>query len=267
MVIIGYICAMLIGIALGALGSGGSIMTVPIMVYLMAVNPIAATGYSLFVVGMTSAIGGIKYIRRKLVDVKTATIFALPSLLSVFLTRNFIMPALPNPIISMTSFTLSKEMFIMVLFAVLMIAVSVSMIRQSNYPEPEERDFYHYNYPMLIYIGFLTGFITGIVGVGGGFIIIPALVFFAKIPVRMCVGTSLLIIAANSFIGFIGETLAKHESIDYKFLIIFSVFSVTGIFIGFSLASKVTSNQLKKMFGWFVLVMGIAVFVKEIFFR
>jgi uncharacterized membrane protein YfcA len=155
----------------------------------------------------------------------------------------------------------------MLFFAILMIAVSVSMIRQSNYPEAEEREFHKYNYPWLIYIGFLTGFLTGIVGVGGGFIIIPALVFFAKIPVKMSVGTSLLIIACNSFIGFTGETLSKDTTIDYRFLFMFAAFSITGIFIGFRAATKITSGQLKKLFGWFVLVMGLCIFVHEVFFK
>ncbi|MBK5286148.1 MAG: sulfite exporter TauE/SafE family protein [Bacteroidia bacterium] len=265
MEIIGYICATLVGLSLGILGSGGSILTVPIMVYLFNVNPVDATGYSLFVVGISSAIGGIKYIRKKLVDMKTAFIFAVPSIVSVFLTRTFVMPAIPNPVFSVSSFILSKEIFIMVLFAILMVIVSFNMIRNEKYKAPERKELAHINYVWLVTIGFVSGILTGIVGVGGGFIIIPALVLLAKIPVRMSVGTSLLIIAFNCLSGFAGELLERQDVMDYKFLLIFSALAVGGIFMGFSIALKKSPTQIKKLFGWFVLVMGICIFIKEIF--
>ena len=267
MEIIGYVCAMFVGISLGILGSGGSILTVPIMVYLLHVNVVDATGYSLFVVGITSAIGSAAYIRKKLVDIKTAAIFAVPSIVSVFLARQFLMPAIPNPVIATSSFILSKELLIMSLFALLMMVVAYNMIRKADYKEPDEKEFQNLNYPGLISIGFISGILTGVLGVGGGFIIIPALVLFAKIPIRMSVGTSLLIIAFNSLSGFAGEVIEKHDIMDYKFLFMFALLSVAGIFIGFRLTLRLYPAQLKKMFGWFVLVMGICIFIKEVFLR
>ena len=266
MEILGYICATLVGISLGVLGSGGSILTVPIMVYLMDVNPVDATGYSLFVVGASSAIGGIKYVRKNLVDLKTAVIFAVPSILCVFLTRKFLMPAIPNPVFSFSTFILSKELFIMLFFALLMMAVAYNMIRNGNYKQPEEKEFQNMNYLWLVCIGFVSGILTGIVGVGGGFIIIPALVLLAKVPVKMSVGTSLLIISFNSLSGFMGEVLERNEKIDYKFLLTFSALAIAGIFIGFRIALKKSPVEIKKMFGWFVLVMGICIFISEVFF-
>jgi uncharacterized protein len=266
MEVIGYICATLVGISLGILGSGGSILTVPIMVYLMNVNPVDATGLSLFVVGITSATGGITYVRRKLVDLKTAAIFAVPSIVCVFLTRKFLMPAIPNPVFCSSSFTLSKEFLILILFALLMMVVAYNMIRKADYKEPDITEIQQYNYPWLIIIGLVSGILTGLLGVGGGFIIIPALVLYAKIPVRMSVGTSLLIIAFNSLGGFAEEVMGKHAAIDYKFLFLFSLLSVAGIFIGFLISLKLNPAQLKKIFGWFILVMGICVFIKEVFF-
>lgn len=263
MELVAYICSMLVGISLGTLGSGGSILTVPIMVYMMGVNPVDATGYSLFVVGVTSTVGAATYVKNNLVNVKAALVFAIPSIVSVFLTRKFIMPSIPNPIISTSSYTISKELFIMFLFAFLMILVAFNMIKESRYKNPSEKDFEHFNYPWLVIIGFVSGFLTGLVGVGGGFIIIPALVLFAKIPIRMSVGTSLIIIAANSFMGFAGEVMQRYESINYKFLMEFVLFSVTGIFIGFRIASRIPAAQLKKAFGWFVLVMGIYIIIRE----
>jgi uncharacterized membrane protein YfcA len=263
--IIGYICAILVGVSLGILGSGGSILTVPIMVYFLHVNAVEATGYSLFVVGITSAIGCATYIRRKLVDLKTAGIFAAPSIVCVFLTRKYLMPAIPNPVFVTSSWVLSKELFIMILFALLMIAVAMKMIRKANYPEHTEKEIGGVNYMWLIAIGAVSGILTGILGVGGGFIIIPALVLLAGISVRMSVGTSLLIIAFNSLVGFLGEVMERHEMIDYNFLFTFTVLSVAGIFIGFRAALKRTPAQIKRMFGWFVLVMGVCIFVKEVF--
>ncbi len=267
MEIIGYICATLIGISLGILGSGGSILTVPIMVYLMNINPVDATGLSLFVVGITSATGGITYWQKKLVDMKTALIFATPSIISVFLTRKYLMPLIPDPVFSTPSFILTKELFILVLFSILMVVVGYNMIRKAKFKEPEIEKFHDFNYPGLIGIGLVSGILTGILGVGGGFIIIPALVLFAKIPVRMSVGTSLLIIAVNSFGGFAQEVISRHAQIDYRFLFLFAIFSVAGIFIGLRISLKLQPAMLKKIFGWFIIFMGLGIFIKEIFFR
>ncbi len=267
MEIIGFVCAMLVGLSLGILGSGGSILTVPIMVYLLHVNPIDATGYSLFVVGITSAIGCTMNIRKKLVDIKTAAFFALPSIVCVFLTRKFLMPAIPNPVYVSSSFSFSKEFLIMILFALLMMLVAYNMIRKASFREADEKELKTLNIIWLICIGFVSGTLTGILGVGGGFIIIPALVLLVNIPIRMSVGTSLLIIAFNSISGFVGEVIERHEVMDYKFLFTFALFSVIGIFIGFRLALKLYPVQLKKMFGWFILVMGIFIFIEEVFLK
>ena len=263
---IGFIAAMLIGISLGLLGSGGSILTVPIMVYLMNINPVDATGYSLFVVGVTSATGGATYIRRRLVDFRTALIFAIPSIVSVFLTRKYLLSAVPETIISSPSFTLTKDVLILLVFAVLMVVVAIRMISESKRSEAEKEFARQSHYLLLIATGFVSGILTGILGVGGGFIIIPALVLFAKVPIRESVGTSLLIIAFNCLSGFTEEVLEKHAHLNYGFLLLFSVLSLAGIFIGFRISVKIHANQIKKTFGWFILVMGIAVFIKEVFF-
>ncbi len=266
MLIVGYLCATIVGISLGLLGSGGSILTVPIMVYLMNIPPVEATSYSLFVVAVTSATGGITYVRKKLVDLRTAIIFAVPSILSVFLTRKILIPLLPDPVLTFNDFIISKNLFIMILFAVLMIIVAYNMIRPSVYKEPDIQFVKKIHYPKLIFIGLVTGMLTGFLGVGGGFLIIPALVLYAKVPVRMSVGTSLLIIAFNSLGGFAEELIINYPVVNYGFLMKFSALSVAGIFIGFQLSLKLKPDQLKKLFGWFILVMGIGVFIKEVFF-
>jgi uncharacterized protein len=265
MEIIGYICAALVGVSLGVLGSGGSILTVPIMVYLMNINPLEATGYSLFVVGITSAVGGAAYVQRKLVNFKMVVVFAIPSVISVFLMRRYLVPAIPEIIILNSKMLISKELLILILFAILMIVVAYNMIRNASYKEPAETELQQYNYTRLIIIGFTSGILTGILGVGGGFIIIPALVLYAGVSVRMSVGTSLLIIAFNSLSGFAEEVLEKHAIMNYYFLLLFTALAVAGIFIGFRLSLNMNAAQLKRLFGWFVLVMGTAIFIKEVF--
>jgi uncharacterized membrane protein YfcA len=265
---IGYICALAVGISLGALGMGGSILTIPVMVYFFGIDPVTATGYSLFIVGITSAAGGARYIRHRLVDGRTAVLFSLPSIVAVFLTRTLLMPALPDVLISTPSFRLSKNTFILLLFALLMVVIAYHMIR-SSHPEEEKQaaGAGWSRHLWLALLGLLTGLLTGLLGAGGGFIIIPALVLLAKVPVRMSVGTSLLIIAVNSFIGFGGEMLVNHEKLDAGFLLLFSTISVAGIFIGFRWASRLASHRLKSLFGWFVLATGLIIFIREFFFN
>jgi uncharacterized protein len=258
--ILGYIGALLIGIVLGLIGGGGSILTVPIMVYALSLNPVIATAYSLFVVGATSLIGAFKNMMKGMVDFKTAIIFAIPAFIAVYLTRAFLIPAIPEELFRVGDFTVTKDLAIMLFFAIIMLLASVSMIRNKR-KETDEETKVTYNYPLIIVEGLVVGAITGIVGAGGGFLIIPALVLLAKLPMKKAVATSLLIIAIKSLIGFIGDVQAYH--IDWQFLLIFTGISIVGIFIGIWLNKFIDGKKLKKGFGWFVLVMGIYIIYKE----
>lgn len=259
--ILGFISAIIIGLTLGLIGSGGSILTVPALVYLLGIAPVPATAYSLFVVGLTSLIGSLTYMKKDLVSYKTALLFSIPSFVAVFFTRKFLMPWIPDDITLTGYISFSKDIFVMILFAVLMILASVSMIK-NNKPEPDGKEI-SYNYPLIMLEGFIIGILTGLVGAGGGFLIIPALVLLAKLPMKIAVGTSLLIIAVKSLIGFLGD-LGGHQVIDWSLLMGFSVFAVAGIFIGAYLSKFISSAKLKPAFGWFVLVMGIYIIGKEI---
>lgn len=261
----GYFASILIGVALGLIGGGGSILTVPVLVYLFAVEPVVATAYSLFIVGLTSAVGSVGYFKKGLVNIKTAVVFGIPSIVAVFTTRALIVPKIPNEIFSLGDFILTKDLFLMLLFAVIMIIASYSMIKKEKKmpcDQPEEQKF---NYPIILIEGALVGVITGLVGAGGGFLIIPALVILSKLPMKEAVGTSLVIIAAKSLIGFFGE--GGEKSIDWQFLVTISVFAIVGIFIGTVLSKKIDGNKLKPAFGWFVLVMGIYIITKELFMK
>lgn len=260
--ILGYVSALLIGLSLGLTGSGGSILTVPILVYLMRLNPVISMAYSLFVVGTTSLVGSYKFYQKDLVSFRTALIFGVPSLVTVFLTRRFLVPAIPEHIMSLGGFDITKGLLLMILFAVLMVFASLSMIKKKKYQVSEEEEADHTpNVPALLMQGVTVGLISGMVGAGGGFLIIPALVLFSKLDMRMAVGTSLLIIAANSLFGFVGDIF--NYNIDWSFLLIFSSLSVAGILIGSALSHRIHGDKLKTGFGWFVLIMGIYIILKE----
>jgi hypothetical protein len=261
-VIIGFAAAILIGISLGLIGGGGSILTVPVLVYILGVDPVLATAYSLFVVGSTSLVGAGTYMKKGLVNYKTALVFAIPSFIAVFLTRKFLVPALPDPLFSVGDAIITKNIGIMVFFALIMLAASYSMITAKKCVDCDENEPVVFNFPMIALEGSVVGVITGIVGAGGGFLIIPALVLLAKLPMKMAVGTSLLIIAAKSLIGFLGDL--SSQTIDWQMLLIFTSLSIVGIFIGSALSKKINEKILKTGFGWFVLVMGIYIITKEL---
>lgn len=266
MTIIGYLLAALVGVSLGLIGGGGSILTVPILVYIMGVNPVLATSYSLFIVGTTSLVGAINNYRKGLVNINTALLFGVSSISTVFVTRKVIMPEIPSVIISTEKFQLTQAMAIMILFAVLMLFAAIAMIREKNNDYNTADNASQKNTPVarLLLYGVLIGLATGFLGAGGGFLLIPALVLLLKMPMKKAVGTSLLIIALNSLIGFTGDI--GHFNIDWKFLSFITLIAVAGIFIGGFLAKKIEGEKLKKAFGWFVLVMGIYILIKEIFF-
>lgn len=260
--IIGFAAAIIIGVSLGLIGGGGSILTVPVLVYILDVDPVLATAYSLFVVGSTSLVGAGTFMKKGLVNYKTAIVFAIPSFIAVFLTRKFLVPWLPDPLFTLGETVITKNVGIMVFFALIMLAASISMITGKKCKDCDENEELKFNYPVIALEGSVVGVITGIVGAGGGFLIIPALVLLARLPMKMAVGTSLLIIAAKSLIGFLGDI--STQTIDWKMLLIFTGLSIIGIFIGSALSKKINEKILKTGFGWFVLVMGIYIIGKEL---
>jgi uncharacterized membrane protein YfcA len=262
--ILGYIGALFIGITLGLIGGGGSILTVPILVYLLNVEPVPATAYSLFIVGLTALIGSFTFMRKKEISYITAVVFSIPAFIAVFLTRKFLVPAIPEVIFTLGTFSFTKNLFVMILFAVLMVVSSVSMIKNKK-PDAEAGEI-QFNYPMILLEGFGVGVLTGLVGAGGGFLIIPALVLLAKLPMKTAVGTSLLIIAVKSLIGFIGD-VGTNLTVDWQFIALFSSLAVVGIIGGSYLSKFISNEKLKPAFGWFVMVMGVYIIIREFYTR
>ena len=263
MILIEYLASLLIGLSLGLIGGGGSILTLPVLVYLFGVSPTLATAYSLFIVGTASLVGAWPKHRERLIDYRTALVFGVPSIISVFITRKIILPSLPAEIYTIGDLILTKDLLLMVLFAILMVAASISMLRTEKPQKKSAEESQRFNYPLILLEGTVVGLLTGLVGAGGGFLIIPALVVLSKLPMKQAVGTSLLIIAAKSLIGFTGDLL-NGKPMDWSLLLSVTAIAIVGIFVGNALSRKIDGAALKKGFGWFVLVLGTYVFLKEL---
>lgn len=260
--LLGYLGALVIGVVLGLIGGGGSILTVPVLVYLLHIDPVTATAYSLFVVGASSLMGAVNNIPKGRVEFRTAAVFATPAFIGVYLTRKFLVPAIPEQIFTIAGVEVTRDVGIMLFFAIIMVAAAISMITDNGKEAIVETQV-SFNYPLIILEGVVVGVLTGIVGAGGGFLIIPALVLLAKLPMKKAVATSLFIIAVKSLIGFIGDV--QNMEINWPFLLIFTGISMVGIFVGVYLNRFIEGAKLKKSFGWFVLVMGIYIIWKELF--
>jgi uncharacterized membrane protein YfcA len=260
MEILGYVACIFIGVILGILGGGGSILSIPILVYLLHVDAVMASAYSLFIVGTTSLVGAIPKYKDQFVNIKTGILFGIPSIITIFITRKWIVPAIPDIVFQTEGVTITKRILILGVFALLMILTSISMIRGRNEIENESKRF---RVVLVIIEGMIIGFLTGLVGAGGGFLIIPALVLLTGLKFKTAVGTSLFIIAINSLIGFLGDVL--NYDIPWTFLLTITALAVFGILIGNRISKKISASALRKTFGWFVFAMGCWILIKELF--
>jgi uncharacterized protein len=259
---IGYFSTILIGISLGLMGGGGSIFTVPVLVYLFGITPGLSTSYSLFVVGIASLVGAVHNYNKGCVSISTALLFGTTSTVTVFVTRKFFLPAIPQNLFTAGGITVTQSTVTMILFAVLMVIVAVPMI-STREVIPSARIRPGVDTPVLriLAYGVSVGLTTGFFGAGGGFLLIPALVLLLGLTMKEAVGTSLLIIAMNSLLGFLGDL--GHFAIDWPFLLTIGVIAIAGIFIGGYIGKSIQGDKLKKTFGWFVLAMGVMIILKE----
>ncbi len=258
--LVGYIASIFIGVVLGLLGGGGSILSIPILVYLFDIEPVRASAYSLFIVGMTSLVGSVPKYRNHLVNLRTGILFGIPSILAIFFTRKWFIPLIPEDVLSLGDFILTKRLLLLGVFAILMILAALPMIRGKKEISSEKKKF---RTLLVIVEGSLIGFLTGLVGAGGGFLIIPALVFLTGLPFKTAVGTSLFIIAINSIMGFIGDAL--NYSMDWPFLLLITGLAIVGIFIGNHYSKRFSGQILKRSFGWLILLMGAYILIREAF--
>lgn len=269
MIIAGFIAFLFIGLILGLIGGGGSILGVPVLVYLMCYSADEATSYSLFIVGITSLIGAFSYLKKGEISAEAIFQFAISSMITVFCVRKFLMPSIPLTI-DLFKFTISKHTLIMVSFGILILFSSYSMIKKRKRSIINEVKWDEFakspmGIPFVALLGILVGLITAFVGAGGGFIIVPVLIFFLRLKFKKAIGTSLCIIAINSLVGFSGNI--SHQKIDWIFLLSISATCVGGILLGSLLSNKISSQKLKPAFGWFTLMVGAFVLAKELLFK
>lgn len=259
--IIGYALGLLMGITLGLIGAGGSALTVPIMVFLFQLDATLATTYSLFIVGLTSLFGSFKQIKEKRVAWNFVILFGLPSILSIFISRRIFLPAIPDKLLEISNLTLTKDNLLLGIFSLVLMGASYSMIKSQQYDNNPEND--QVKNVQLVLGGLVVGIVTGMLGAGGGFLIIPALVLWGKLPMKQAAATSLMIITINSILGF---TFDKHgiRRIDWGHMFIFSIMAISGIFIGIKLSEKISGEKLKPIFGWFILAMGTFILIQQI---
>ena len=265
-VLIGYIAAVFIGLVVGLTGAGGSILALPILTYFFGVPVELATGYSLFIVGWVAAVGALRNGQKGNIDYKIAMVFAPPTIAAVYFTRKVIVPAFPETIIQFQEVALSKDLAIMLLFAIVMLFAAISMLRKKT---QKITDSDHFEWDVLRVLKVVTeaiivGILTGLVGAGGGFIIVPALVLLVKLPIHRAVGTSMFIIASKSLIGFLGDVSNPNIEIDWTFLIGFTFIAMLGLAVGLPFSAKVPAPKLKKGFGVFVLVMAVFILIDKI---
>lgn len=265
MEIVGYIASVLIGLSLGLTGGGGSILTVPVLVYLFGVEPVLATGYSLFIVGGTSLVGGIQAFKFQQVDFRAVSLFGIPSIFAIFIARHFVLPVIPETVFYIGDYAVQKGSFLMLLFAVLMLTASFFMMQSRKGTETDSDEPHQYKSLSLLIPGLFVGFITGLLGAGGGFMIIPALVLILRLPMKKAIGTSLHIIAINSIFGFLFSI--KQYSFNWGLLITITALAIAGVIAGTYFAKKIDNKLLRKIFGWFVLAMAVYILVKELFIR
>jgi uncharacterized membrane protein YfcA len=265
MTLTGLILFLFIGLILGLIGGGGSLLGVPVLVYIMHVEPDLATTYSLFIVGVTSLVGAISYLRKAEISAEAIINFAISSVATIFCMRKFIMPAIPLQF-NIAGIQFHKHTVIMILFAVIMMLASYSMIKKQianriNEVKWDEFAKSPMGKPFVILLGVVVGIITGFVGAGGGFIIVPVLLFFVRLNFKKAIGTSLCIVSINSLVGFTGNI--GQQNIDWKFLLTISIICGIGILGGSLLSTKISPQKLKPAFGWFTLIVGLFVLIKE----
>ncbi|MCX8479875.1 MAG: sulfite exporter TauE/SafE family protein [Chitinophagales bacterium] len=265
LLLLSYLLALLIGLSIGIMGSGGAILAVPILYYVAGYSMLEASVYSLFVVGATSAVGAMRSWKNKLVNWSAVLFFGIPSVICVYLTRLFIVPLFPKTIFSVADFSMPLDMALLMLFAVLMLLAARSMLRKQVVGAQTSLNFNSNKSRLqIIMFGVIVGALTAILGAGGGFLIIPALVLFMYLPMKEAIGTSMFIVAMNALNGFIGSLLKGSVNLNYQFLLIFSLMAIIGLFIGMHWSKRLNAEKLKRAFAFFVLGMGLFIIVQQI---
>ncbi|MEJ6794441.1 MAG: sulfite exporter TauE/SafE family protein [Flavobacteriales bacterium] len=255
---LGFVLAFFVGVTLGLLGGGGSILTLPILVYFMGVEPSKATAYSLFIVGVSALIATQRFYVKKLIDFKVGLFFAIPSFVGVYIVRKWVVPIIPDPFFSIVNLEVSKDLFLLLFFAIIMLGSGFSMLFSKRKNKSFRKKI---NYYLILVDGLFVGAITGLVGAGGGFLIVPALVLLAGLDIKKAIGTSLLIISFKSLLGFTGDLGSE---MDWNLLLVFTSISCIGIYFGIYISKFIKPKSIKKYFGVFVVLIAFVIILKEV---
>lgn len=263
------LCALLIGLTLGIFGAGGSILTVPVLHYLVGLDALAATSTSLIIVGVTALAAAILYAKQGKVHLPSGLAFAIPSIAGMALVRTLVMPQLPQQI-SLFDLAIDRDLLIIIPFSVVMLAAALAMVRNSSkrltqQPEPNTMPDTRSRPQMIpaILSGFIVGGISGFVGAGGGFMVIPALHLLLQLPMSSAVGTSLMVIAINSSSGAISDYLAGSPA-NYSLAALMSLLSLAGMLAGVKFSKRIDGAKLKRSFGYFLVAMAVVILLKEV---
>lgn len=247
--ILALVLSLAIGLSLGLLGGGGSILTVPILVYALGMEAKSAIATSLLVVGVTSAAAMIPHARAGRVQMRTGLIFGVAGMVGAFFAGR-VAHYIPAGVL-------------LIAFAVMMLVTAVAMMRGRKAPSDETtQSSTHLPVAKVVLEGLVVGGVTGLVGAGGGFLVVPALVLLGGLPMTTAVGTSLVVISMKSFAGFAGYL--GHVSIDWKLAALVTGMAVLGSFAGSRLAGQMHQDRLRKGFAWFVVAMGAFMLVKQL---
>ncbi len=248
--LLAVLLSLLIGITLGLLGVGGSILTVPILVYALHVAPKEAIATSLLVVGVTSFVAMIQHARRGSVSWRVGLVFGVAGMAGAYL-GGWMARFIPSPLLLM-------------LFALIMFATAWAMLRNGHKAErPRNPGDCLDCIPLgeVVLHGLVVGAVTGLVGAGGGFLVVPALTLLGGLPMHLAIGTSLLVIAMKSAAGFVGYL--THVSVDYRLASVVAGSAVAGSFLGSWLAHRIHARHLRKGFAWFVILMACYILYRE----
>lgn len=256
--------ALAMGFVVGLLGAGGAILTIPILVYSAGFLPTVASSYSFVIVGITSGIGVLARRGEANLQLAQGTFILVPSSLTLLMTRSFLLPLLPFRI-HLLGYELTRDSILMLYFALVLVTAGLLMVRQRPISESNavaQLDFSTVS--RLIGIGILVGIISGPIGIGGGFIILPALVLILRLSMKEAARTSLFLITCNSIVGFLGD-FVDHGSqhFDLSFLSIFVSGSVLGMVAGTFIAKRTHPEKLKVWFGYFLIVLSVTVMYRE----
>lgn len=260
MELVGYLALIGLGFILSVIGGGGSLLSVPILVYLFSIDIVTASSYSLFIVGTSSLLGALQKFRKEGADFLVAMVFGCSSAIGIFITRKWIVPIIPEVVWVENDILITKRALLLGIFSSIVIASSLVILRRHPWTSAESGkrrlDF-------LLPVSLLSGIIAGLVGVGGGVIILPALITFARLPIKIAVGTTLLVISFNSLLGFITDVTIGN--IDWIFLLLITFLASLGMFVGNRYHEKIPVKYLRLSFGWFMLVVAMWIILTEVF--